>query len=94
LPDFSRLENIVSIFLQDNYFSGKIPEFFSATLRYLDVGGNKLTGHIPASIFQLPALLLFGASRNCINEELPASICQATKLKALYLDGLGRGGVR
>jgi len=77
------------VYLQQNAFSGKIPSDFSSSLRRLDVSSNILTGTVPFQLFQLPMLELFGASLNCLSEELPDLICQATQLKQLYVDGLG-----
>ena len=76
---------------QDNSFSGSIPRYYSSRLRLLDISGNALVGRIPASIFGIPSLELFAASLNCLQSELPDSICLATNLRFLYLDGLDLG---
>ena len=83
--------NLGEIYLQQNAFSGTIPSDFTLRLRRLDISRNILSGSIPAEMFRIPYLDLFGASLNCLSKKLPDSICQATTLQRLYLDGLDAG---
>jgi len=89
LPDMNHFPNIRDVYVQQNAFSGTIPNNFASSLSKLDISSNRFTGSIPSKLFQLPFLELFGASLNCVSEQLPESICQARNMKQLYLDGLG-----
>lgn len=43
---------------------------------------------LPSDIFQAPTLLSFAAVKNCFTGSIPSSICSATLLQTLALDGL------
>jgi len=89
LPDMRHFPKISEVYYEKNFFSGLIPYNFSSSLRRLDLSRNMLAGSISPHLFRIPSLELFGVSLNCLSEELPESICQATRLQYLYLDGLG-----
>jgi len=91
LPIMRHFQELRDVYVQQNAFSGTIPTDFASSLMRLDVSRNELTGSIPAEIFLIRSLELFGASLNCLSEELPGSICGATGLTQVYLDGLGAG---
>jgi Leucine-rich repeat (LRR) protein len=92
----SCLSRLELLFLQDNSFSGKITEILDSQqqlkLSNIQLSSNQLTGTIPDRVFQngrsLNSLTAFSAGKNCIEAVLPRTICNATGLVTLSLDGL------
>jgi hypothetical protein len=89
----SRLIHLNELQLQDNQLTGSLDGVFNASLlsslTIIQVSGNELTGSLPATLFQLPNLQVFGAVGNCFEGPLPiTSMCASTTLRVLALDGL------
>lgn len=71
------------IFLNDNNFSGAIPEFGNISTLYITLANNKFTGPIPASIANVASLqeiLLLG---NQLTGNVPEEICALKNLTVL-----------
>ena len=60
----------------------------SMHLQILDVSDNLLEGSIPQSVFIMPYLRVLALTYNCFHGKLPKSICNATRMDVLSLDGL------
>ena len=75
--------------VQRNIFEGSI-SFTSdqKLLTTVDISDNRFSGTLPASVFTLPSLEVFAATTNCFTGALPETICNATRLETLVLDGL------
>lgn len=89
--------HLVSLLLQKNKLEGwpsvpfqQNPEAFYQ-LQTLDLSSNAFSGPIPTAFFRLPAVSYIASSQNCFDSELPSSICDATTLEQLYLEGLRSG---
>lgn len=86
------LKNLVQIDFSDNDFGNSLANMFPPlsflSLQILDLSNNKLTGDIPSGMFQLPHIQSIVVDNNCFRGSLPASICLATNLTTLILDGL------
>ncbi|KAK1413933.1 hypothetical protein QVD17_29670 [Tagetes erecta] len=61
--DFSGLEDLKSLFLQDNFFSGKLPRIKALIL--LNVSNNNLSGPIPSSLSKFPESVFFKNDNLC-----------------------------
>ncbi|XP_057543029.1 DNA damage-repair/toleration protein DRT100 [Amaranthus tricolor] len=69
-----------------NIISGTIPEFTQGlSLKVLNIGSNKITGHIPSSISNLVELQRFDICRNQISGIIPSSLGQLVKLQWMDL---------
>jgi len=68
----------------------QVPTSFT-NLNVVDLSNNAFSGSLSPYFFLLPKLDTFASSANCFNGTLPQSICNATKLKSLSLDGLSSG---
>ncbi|KAJ8448998.1 hypothetical protein Cgig2_004053 [Carnegiea gigantea] len=83
------LSNRTSSFLEvidisRNIISGILPEFKEGlNLKVLNLGSNKITGHIPTSISNLAELQRFDISRNQITGIIPPSLGQLVNLQWL-----------
>ena len=56
----------------------------------LDVSNNLFSGSIPPLLFANNSdILTFCAVNNCLDTVLPETLCQATALESLILDGMG-----
>ena len=85
--------DLVSVLLQGNQFTGLAAALFSAEsqtkLQNVDISDNMFSGTVPAEAFSLSALETFAATKNCLTGYIPTSVCNASRLKVLSLDGLG-----
>lgn len=96
LPDnmLATAVNLRVLLLQNNRFAHSIQHVFdqasNSTLRNIDISGNLFTGSLPHLLFALPQLRTVSAGNNCFGGSLPSSICNATWLNTIALDGLGR----
>jgi Leucine-rich repeat (LRR) protein len=90
---FQQLGALQVLMLHNNQLRGNIAELFSpsqqSNLSTVQLGGNQLTGILPAAVFLLPSLSSFAAVDNCFEGPLPEeAICSSGNLRALVLDGL------
>ena len=86
---FNSTTQLETLFLGSNLFSGALPSISACTsLERVDISGNIFSGSIPEDFFDLPNLILFSASVNCILPQLPASLCRNSQIKELYMNGL------
>jgi Leucine-rich repeat (LRR) protein len=87
-----KLPHLLAVLLFENQLEGSLEGVFDPVLQTelttLQISDNQLTGTLPDAIFQLPALSTFVAVSNCFHGELKESMCSATNLIALALDGL------
>jgi hypothetical protein len=96
LPYIGAMRNVEVLQLQNNLFSGTLSRIFggdfhtlnSSSLNTLDLSENRLTGTLPAEIFQLRALFNLALSSNCFTGTIPSTICSARRIRSLSLDGL------
>lgn len=61
-PSFNNLTRLGTLYLQDNHFSGPIPDLNSPTLVQFDVSNNNLTGQIPSGLSGKPKSSFAGNS--------------------------------
>ena len=77
-PKFGLLSNLVSVSLADNQLEGSIPSELGQlrnNLEYLILGGNRISGEIPASIFSLSSLTSLSLDNNMLDKaSLPPNI--------------------
>ncbi|KQK16712.2 leucine-rich repeat receptor-like kinase protein FLORAL ORGAN NUMBER1 [Brachypodium distachyon] len=72
----------------NNNLSGPLPPFgapHSATLRYLQLGGNYFSGPIPPSYGHLASLRYLGLNGNALSGRVPPELARLAKLEDLYL---------
>jgi len=87
LSSFKVLSNLA---LTRNRFTGNGLGFLTApNLTIIDISMNRFRGSLPPSVFSSPKLRVFAAAANCISGSLPSTLCMATSLEVLVLDGLG-----
>ena len=58
-----------------------------ASLEYLDVSQNLLTGEIPSTFYELDSLTTAYLSNNTFTGEVSPSISNLTSIQELWLDG-------
>jgi Leucine-rich repeat (LRR) protein len=91
-PCIGTLPDLLAVLLFQNQLEGSLEGVFDPVLQTelttLQLSDNQLTGTLPDAIFQLPALSTFVAVSNCFHGKLKESMCGATSLIALALDGL------
>jgi Leucine-rich repeat (LRR) protein len=90
---FQQLSSLVVLMLHNNRLRGNVAQLFDPSqqpyLTTVQVGGNRLTGTLPAELFLAPNLTSFAAVGNCFEGPLPEeAICNSVSLRALVLDGL------
>ena len=68
-----------------NQFTNTLPEEMSTSLKYLNVGGNSLTGTLPSSIYNLTNIEFLRLDTNKLGGTLSSAIGSLTSLTALYL---------
>ena len=85
--DFSKLADLVVLFLNGNEISGTIPTVLGELSRIiqLDLGWNQLTGTIPAELGQLSTLQTLTLAGNELSGSIPAELGQLSNLTDLYL---------
>jgi Leucine-rich repeat (LRR) protein len=88
----STLAKLQALMVQDNALTGPLDGVFNASLQrdlsILQLGNNQLTGQFPDEVFALPALQTLVALVNCFHGTLPRTVCGATQLLNLAMDGL------
>jgi Leucine-rich repeat (LRR) protein len=90
--ELSLLPNLTQLTLSRNYFTGSLTGLFNpvtqSNLRVILLNDNKFSGDLPGELFNLPMLTSFVAESNCFAGRLPDSVCNATRMTTLVLDGL------
>ncbi|KAL3508403.1 hypothetical protein ACH5RR_027804 [Cinchona calisaya] len=85
---FERSIHLQSLHLQNNYFEGEIPMKLGtcALLKVIDLGGNILSGNIPAWIgSSFPGLVVLILRSNEFSGTIPLSFCNLAHLQILDL---------
>eukprot|EP01032_Pedospumella_encystans_P008932 gene8932-10550_t len=93
-PSFQYLSQLNSLLLQGNQLRGSLYTMVSPSqtlLSSIQLDYNQFTGELPAQLFQLPELMSLSIVGSCLHGTLPTSICNATQLEALILQGLTTG---
>lgn len=74
IPELSGLNNLKSLFLGYNMFSGGIPTNLSLLhrLKIIDLSGNQISGQIPRSLVDLPRLYMLYLQDNQLIGDVPA----------------------
>ncbi|KAG7581693.1 Leucine-rich repeat [Arabidopsis suecica] len=95
-PAVCDLTALTSLVLADwKGITGEIPPCVTslASLRILDLAGNKITGEIPAEIGKLSKLAVLNLADNQMSGEIPSSLTSLVELKHLELTENGITGV-
>ena len=91
-PNFNSL-SVLNI--SYNKISGEIEELFQYgelnELNQIDLTHNRLTGNIPSNLFYSPKLTYVLLGDNCFFGPLSDSVCTASNLKVMILDGASSG---
>ena len=88
------LMQLATLSLQGNRLNGKLNNFVNALqtrITTIQLDDNQFTGELPAVLFQLPSLISLSIVGSCLHGTLPDTICRATQLEALILQGLTTG---
>ncbi|KZV38599.1 inactive leucine-rich repeat receptor-like serine/threonine-protein kinase [Dorcoceras hygrometricum] len=74
IPELFGLKNLKSLFLNDNKFSGGIPNNVTLMhrLKIIDLSGNRISGQIPRSLVDLPRLYTLYLQDNQLTGDVPA----------------------
>jgi Leucine-rich repeat (LRR) protein len=89
---FDNFNTLQVLRLQRNILTGDLTGRFSGALPMLgnvDFSDNRLSGSVPADLFEVPNILNIALSLNCFEGSLPESICSTSNAIVLSLDGLG-----
>ena len=85
----SKMKNM---FISENKLSGSLESYFNSSnfplLQSIDISKNRFSGNFPSSIFKCPGLKFVYAGLNCFRSFPGDSICDASNLTSLVLDGL------
>jgi hypothetical protein len=89
----SRLRYLRTLLLHDNSFKGSLSTVFQnvsllKNLEFLDVSNNMFTGELPSELFTVETIQTVAAVANCLSASLPPTICKASNLATLALDGV------
>ena len=79
------MPSLETLYLNDNQFVGEISEFKYNSLKYLDLGYNKLHGSIPRSVSRLVNLTRLSLSSNNLSIMLGSEMFSKLE-NLLYLD--------
>ncbi|KAL3622042.1 hypothetical protein CASFOL_034238 [Castilleja foliolosa] len=84
---FSQCGSLRSISLDNNKFTGLIPNSLSScsSLTSLSLSGNQFSGKLPSGIWSMPALESLDMSDNLLSGEIPMGIEGLTKLSMISL---------
>ena len=87
LTGLASLAQLVQVDVHFNFFSGLLPSLTKskATLTYVSVANNQLTGSVPAEYAHLSQLTTFGVAFNKLNGPLDAVVNALSKLVVIYV---------
>lgn len=89
------MAGLKTMLVQRNFFEGQPDNVFNVTghllLTAVDLSFNDFSGTIPERVFTLPILRTFAAVKTCFHGSLPPTICQASSLIVLLMDGVASG---
>lgn len=86
IESLSNLNELVSVALYDNYFTGRVPCFTNPNMTSIDIGMNKLNGIIPSCLEKLYNLNILDLSNNQFNtQQFPYFLKMFEKLEILAL---------
>ena len=92
MPSLQSLHSLTSLFIQSNLFTGDalfgINKENHVSLRFVDISNNRFSEEFPKEYFSLMSIETLAAAINCMTAALDSSVCNATKLESLILDGL------
>lgn len=92
---FQHSPNLSVFQAADNAFHGSLDALFQLSvhqhLTFIDISQNQFTGTLPESFFQFVNITSVSTASNCLNNAIPMSICSATSLSTVILDGMGSG---
>lgn len=95
-PNILKNPYLQILFLHNNELSGTFPLVTNGSVIFsltnIDVSNNQITGTLPSTEFSaLPMLSSLAVVSNCFHGTIPPSLCTATSLTALSLDGMATG---
>ena len=85
IPEIGHLSSLVSITLNVNRFSGKIPLSMGMmrNLMFINLSRNRLSGEIPDNIGKYSVLQVLDLSLNSLSGDLLDNLCYQNNLKTL-----------
>lgn len=94
-PGIVNLTSVQVFLAHSNKLRGSMNEIFAGyvakKMSIFDVSKNRIRGSIPTEAFLNSNISVFASSLNCMDGTIPSSICQASSLQKLVLDGLSLG---
>jgi len=100
VPNLSQMASLLQVQLQNNALTAggsgvalnsMVDGAIQTKLAVVNIASNHFSSTLPGTFFRLPSLSNFIAQQNCFFGSLPSSICFATSLISLSLDGLTSG---
>jgi Leucine-rich repeat (LRR) protein len=93
---FQSLTELSSLLLQGNQLHGRLETLMTRgsfrSITQMDLSNNGFTGSLPNDFFETATKLTdLAMAANCFEGSLPESVCAATSLERLCLDGLTTG---
>ena len=89
------LSTLKTLLVQHNFLTGRPDTVFNTSshllLTAVDLSFNDFTGPIPSRVFELPVLEAFASAKTCFSGPLPQSLCNASSLLVLLMDGVNSG---
>ncbi|KAF7006125.1 hypothetical protein CFC21_021190 [Triticum aestivum] len=85
LDGASNLSFVLEIYLDNNKFEGTLPRNLSGNVRVMDLHGNKMSGELDISLWNLPLLEALSLARNSLSGYIHPEICKLTNLRLLDL---------
>lgn len=87
IPDGLWTTNLTTLLIQDNSFTGQLPEKIASGLSIIDISNNQFSGEIPAGVSSWNNLREFKASNNLFSGKIPQELTSLPDLTTLLLDG-------
>ncbi|KAF7006129.1 hypothetical protein CFC21_021194 [Triticum aestivum] len=81
----SNLSFLSEIYLDNNKFEGTLPRNLSGNVRVMDLHGNKMSGEVDISLWNLPLLEALSLARNSLSGHIHPEMCKLTSLRLLDL---------